>query len=85
LHNLPLDDGTLEPSDSPVAGRLLGPSESRRRPNKKVAASVHKLRTRRGAAFEPVAMASGHDVRPTNTNGVIEQLGPDSDDADFES
>jgi methyl-accepting chemotaxis protein len=66
-------------SESMAAHRK--PASTKKKPH----ASVHKLRTRSAAKFEPVAMAAGHDVRPTNTNGVIVQLGPDSDDANFES
>ncbi len=51
---------------------------------KKVGATVHKLKTRPAMQLEPVAMAAGHDVRPTNNNGVVVQLGPDADDANFE-
>lgn len=53
---------------------------------KKVTAVVHTLRNRQALPMEPIALAAGHDVRPTNTNnGVIVQLGPDADDANFES
>lgn len=53
---------------------------------KKVTAVVHTLRNRPAFPMEPIALAAGHDVRPTNTsNGVIVQLGPDADDANFES